>query len=79
MPLSVRPLLAPLTLVSGLLTVWTLAYGELVGAPIAVVFVIAAFAWHLTRSDPFAVPAALPTAGCTGCRAGCAGCRERIG
>jgi hypothetical protein len=77
--------LAAVTLVSAVLTAWALAERSDLGASLAVLFVVAAFAWSVARYEGglTAVPE-LPSwrsggrRHCTGCTAGCAGCRERI-
>jgi hypothetical protein len=77
--------LAAVTLVSAVLTAWALAERSVLGSSLAVLFVVAAFAWSLARYEGglTAVPE-LPSGRpvgrrhCTGCAAGCAGCRERI-
>ena len=75
--LPLRRGLGPLTALSALLTIWALWSTSWVSAPLALVFVVTAFCWSMSRFD-------LPGRGdaekrdCTGCAAGCAGCRERI-
>jgi hypothetical protein len=74
-PLSLRRLLASLTVASGVLVVLTLGVAPLLGAPLAVLFVLSAFGWNLVRADPAPRSA---SGVCAGCVAGCVGCRERI-
>jgi hypothetical protein len=75
--LSLRRGLGPLTAVSALLTIWALSSASLLSAPLAVLFVVAAFCWNMSRFD---VPDRAQAAdrGCAGCADGCVECRERI-
>ncbi len=67
-------LLASLPVLSGLLTVWAIWDRALIAAPLAVVFVTAAFVWSIRRPAPGTGPGQV----CAGCAGGCVGCREHI-
>ena len=73
--LTTHRLLGPATAASGVLALVALANSSLLGAPLAVVFVVAAFLWSLSRADG---PPRPRPADCDGCAAGCVRCRERI-
>jgi hypothetical protein len=70
-----RLLLAVLTLASAGLLYRATADAALLAAPLALVFVVAAFLWSLDRAAPVA---AGPPDPCPGCAAGCVECRERL-
>lgn len=67
--------LGPLTLGLGALTICAFFVLSWTAAPLALLFVVAAFVWSLSRVLD---PAPAGTSGCTGCAAGCVRCRERI-
>lgn len=66
-------LVAPLTVVLGVLTVLTALAATMVAVPLGMATMITGFCWYVER------PRAAPRTGiCTWCRAGCVECRERI-
>jgi hypothetical protein len=73
-------LLGPITIVLAVLTTWAFSVRVWMAGPLAVVYVVAAFWWHIQRPGPAGVGArqAKQRQRCTGCRAGCVECRERI-
>ena len=72
--------LGPVVIVSGALTVWSLWERAWAAAPLAIVFVTAAFFWTIGRPATFGTTSGNdgPHPRCAGCAAGCVECRERI-
>ena len=66
-------LVAPLTVMLGILTLITAVAMMMVAVPLAMAAMITGFCWYVER------PRAVRRNGlCTGCRTGCVECRERI-
>ena len=66
-------LVAPLTVMLGLLTLVTALAAMSVAVPLAMATMITGFCWYVERPQP------VRRAGlCTWCQAGCIECRERI-
>lgn len=63
---------------SALLGTWALAEGSPLSIPLGVAFLVAIFAWSLSRRDSAPRPSASGDLVCAGCVSGCVGCRERI-
>jgi hypothetical protein len=66
-------LLAPLTIVLGVLTVLITMLLSMVAVPLALATIITGFGWYVERPWP-----AKRNGLCGGCSAGCVECRERI-
>ena len=66
-------LVAPLTVVLGVLTLLTALAMLMVAVPLAMATMITGFCWYAERPRP-----ARRNGLCTWCRAGCVECRERI-
>jgi hypothetical protein len=75
--LPLRRGLGPLTAILALLTIWALWSTSWVSGPLAVLFVVAAFCWSMSRFEQPGRGRAVEVA-CGGCAAGCVGCREHI-
>ena len=66
-------LVAPLTVMLGVLTLVTALAVMLVAVPLAMATMITGFCWYVERPRPVR-----PDGLCGGCVAGCVECRERI-
>ena len=66
-------LVAPMTVVLGVLTLVTALAMTMVAVPLAMATMITGFCWYVERSR-----SARRNGLCTWCRAGCVECRERI-
>jgi hypothetical protein len=66
-------LVAPTTVVLGVLTLVTALAMTMVAVPLAMATMITGFCWYVERSR-----SARRNGLCTWCRAGCVECRERI-
>ena len=66
-------LVAPMTVVLGVLTLVTALAMTMVAVPLAMATMITGFCWYVDRSR-----SARRNGLCTWCRAGCVECRERI-
>jgi hypothetical protein len=66
-------LVAPMTVVLGVLTLVTALAMTMVAVPLAMATMITGFCWYVERSR-----SARRDGLCTWCRAGCVECRERI-
>jgi hypothetical protein len=66
-------LVAPLTVMLGVLTLLTALAMLTVAIPLAMATMITGFCWYVDRPRP-----ARRTGLCTWCQAGCVECRERI-